>query len=191
MSGLDGALGHGVRDQEEIELPVDHFGLFDEAVVDVGALRRVVDEVLAVLLLGLLEESLADTLVHDDQCDLGSLLSLTVREFVLTNAVLEGDNLVELSELLVNDLFPHRVTDTVTVDENMLWHFSIEVPVAGEGALEVVRQDGGRDDLLSLNWLGTGLCVVLAEVGVVSGTEANGTLLSLMANINSYKHGLI
>ena len=73
----------------------------------------------------------------------------------------------------------------------MLRHLTVEVPVSREGALEVVRQDGGRDDLLSLDWLRASLCVVLAEVRVVSGAEANGTLFALMADINSNQHGLI
>lgn len=187
---LDGALGHRVRNEEEIELAVDDFGLLDEAIIDVGTLGRVIDKVLAVALLSLLEEPLANTLVHDDQSDLRGLL-VVLFFTVCTDSVLECHNLVKLGKLLVNDLLTHRITDTVTVDENVLRHLTVEVPVALEGALEVVRQDGGRDDLLSLDWLRTSLCVVLAEVGVVSGTEANSTLFSFMADINSDQHGLI
>ena len=191
MSGLDGTLSHRVRDQEEIELAFDDFGLLDEAIVDVSTLWRVIDVVLAVVLLSLLEESLADTLVHDDQRDFRSLLLVLLLNVVLTDAVLKGHNLVQLGEFLVNDLLTHGVTDTITVDENMLRHFPVEVPVALEGALEVVRKDGGRDDLLTLNWLRASLCVVLAEVGVVGSTEADGRLFTLMTDINAYQHGLI
>ena len=85
MRRLDGTLGDGVRDEEEVELAIDDLGLLDEARVDVGTLRRVVDEVLLVFgriwarIWGLLEEPLADTLVHDDERDVGWLLSLPVR----------------------------------------------------------------------------------------------------------------
>ena len=43
---LDGTLGDGVRHEEEVELAIDDLGLLDEARVDVGTLRWVVDEVL-------------------------------------------------------------------------------------------------------------------------------------------------
>lgn len=188
---LDRTLGHRVGHEEEVELTVDDFGLLYEAIINIGTLRRVVDVVLAIVLLSLLEEPLANTLVHDDQSDLRSLLLLLFFNVVLADSVLKSHNLVELGEFLVNDLLAHAVTDTITVDENVLWHLTVEVPVALEGTLEVVGQDGGRDDLLSLDWLWTGLCIVLAEVGVVSGTEANSALLTLMADINSDQHGLI
>ena len=65
------ALGHGVRDKEEIKLAVLHLRLFDKAIVDVSSLRRVLDELITLLRLALLEESLTDALVNDDQSDLG------------------------------------------------------------------------------------------------------------------------
>lgn len=192
VGGLDRTLGYRVGHKEEVELTVYDFGLLDEAVVNVGTLGRVVDVGrLAVVLLSLLEESLANTLVHDDQCDLRGLLLVLFRNVILADAVLKCHNLVKLGEFLVNDLLAHGITDTITVDEDVLGHLTVEVPVALEGTLEVVGQDGGRDDLLSLDWLWTGLCIVLAEVGVVSGTEADRGLLSLVADINSDQHGLV
>lgn len=188
---LDRTLGHRVGHEEEVKLTINDFGLLDEAIIDVGTLWRVVDVVLAVVLLSLLEEPLANTLVHNNQSDLRRTLLLFFGDVVLADSVLKCHNLVELGEFLVNDLLAHAVTDTITVDENVLWHLTVEVPVALEGTLEVVREDGGRDDLLSLDWLWGSLCVVLAEVGVVSCAEANCGLLTLMANINSDQHGLI
>ena len=75
MRRLDGTLGHRVRHEEEVERAVDHLGLLDEAVVDVGALRRVRDARIATagtmstmtLLTAELEEPLTHALVHDDQ----------------------------------------------------------------------------------------------------------------------------
>lgn len=73
----------------------------------------------------------------------------------------------------------------------MSGHVSIvEVTVTLEGALEVVRQNSGGYDLLAFDWLGTGLCIVLAHVLVVSSAEANSTLLTLMTDIDTNKHGL-
>ena len=63
VSGLHGSLGHGVRHEEEVKGTVHHFRLLDEAVVHVCALRRVSDTGVGAHL----EESLSDSLVHDDQ----------------------------------------------------------------------------------------------------------------------------
>lgn len=68
-----GALRHGVRNEEEIELSVLDFGLLDEASINVGALGRVLNELVTLLSLTLLEESLTDALVNDDQRDLRRL----------------------------------------------------------------------------------------------------------------------
>jgi len=42
---------------------------------------------------------------------------------------------------------------------------------------------------LSLLGLRSGLSVILTEVRIVGGTEADGTLFSLMAHIDTHKHG--
>ena len=191
VSGLDWALGHRVRNEEEVKLPVDNFRLLNKAVVDVGTLRWVVNEVWTVVLLGLLEESLADSLVHDDKSNLRSFLLRLFFDIVATKSVLKGHDLVELGQFLVDDLLTHRVTYTISVDENMLGHLSIEVSVALEGALEVIWEDSCRNNFLALDWLWTGLSVVLAEVRVVGSAETNGTLLTLVTHINSDEHGLI
>ena len=59
-------------DQEKVELAVLNLGLLDEARVDVRTLGWVLDELVALLCLALLEESLTDALVYDDQGDLRS-----------------------------------------------------------------------------------------------------------------------
>ena len=191
VSGLDGALCHGVRHQEEVKLTVDHFSLLDEASIDVGSLRRVVNEhvvIVVVIAWELLEEALSHTLVHNDEGDVRMLLAGRV----LVSGVLHLDNAVELGQLLVDDLLAHGVTDTVTVDEDVARHGPVvELAVALEGALEVVRQDGRGDDLLTLDGLRAGLSVVLAHVGIVRGTEADRRLLALVADINTDEHGLL
>ena len=95
VRGLDRALSHGVRNKEEVKLPVNDFGLFNKAIVDVGTLRWVVDEVLTVVLLSLLEESLTDPLVHDDQGDLWSFLFLLFTT-VSSESVFKCYDLIEL-----------------------------------------------------------------------------------------------
>jgi len=213
MGGLDRPLGDGVRHQEEIELPVFHLTLLDEASVDVSSLRGVLDELITLGSLSLLEESLSDALVHNDQGNLrrldGSrlglflLLLLLLRGFSgasgvfgvgsvflgLEDAVLFGDDLVELVEFLVDDHLSHGITDTITVDEDVLGHGSIEVAVTLEGTLEVVGEDAGGNNFLSLLRLRSGLGIVFAEVGIVRGAESDGTLFTLVAHVDSNQHG--
>jgi len=183
------ALGHGVRHKEEVEATVNHLRLFNEALVNIGALGWVVNEGLSVLV-RLLEEALAHSLVHDDQGDLGWLELVLL--LVLGKAVLILNDLVQLFQFKVDDLLAHGVANTVTVDENMIGHLTlVELAVALERALEVVRQNRARDNFLAFLRLGTGLRVVLAHVLVIGGTEADGALLAFVANVNAHKHGLV
>lgn len=77
-----------MRYKEEIELAILDFRLLDKAGVDVGTLRWVLDELIALLCLSLLEESLTDPLVHNDQSDLRrvnrNLRCFSLRQFGLT-----------------------------------------------------------------------------------------------------------
>ena len=121
MRRLDGALSHRVRHKEEIKLAIDDLRLLNEACVDVGTLRRVVNEVLSIVTSRLLEESLSDSLVHNDQRDVGVLLGGCLR----VTSVLHRDDAVELLELLVNDLLAHGIAHTITIDEDMARQTSI------------------------------------------------------------------
>ena len=66
MRRLDRALGHRVRHKEEVKLAIDNLRLLNKASVDICTLRRVVNEVLTIVTSCLLEESLTDSLIHDD-----------------------------------------------------------------------------------------------------------------------------
>ena len=66
VSGLHGPLGYRVRHEEEVKFTVNHFGLLHKALVHVGSLRWVLDEVLPVVASRLLEEPLPHALVDDD-----------------------------------------------------------------------------------------------------------------------------
>lgn len=103
-------MGH----QEEIEGAVNYLRLLDEAVVDVGALRRVRDGGVCSTLTNL-EESLPDALVDDNKGVLWKCLL-----FLVIETVLLLHDLVELLQFVVDDLGPHRVTDTVSVNEDVV-----------------------------------------------------------------------
>ncbi len=92
-----------MRYQEEVELAINHLGLLDEALVNVGALRRVIDESLAVLV-GLLEEALAYALINNDECYLWRIVFALL---AVIEAVLLLNDFVQLLELKVNDLLTH------------------------------------------------------------------------------------
>ena len=66
VSRLDTSLSNWVRHQEKVEFSVNNFRLFYKALIDVGTLRRIIDELLAVIH-GLLEKSLTDSFVYDNE----------------------------------------------------------------------------------------------------------------------------
>lgn len=93
--------------------------------------------------MGLLEESLADTFVDNDEGDLGALHHGGVYAGLTENAVLFGNDAVELIKLKINNLLSHRVSHTVTVDKDMCGHLSvIEFTVGLERSLEIVTEYG-------------------------------------------------
>ena len=110
-----------MRHKEEVKFTFNDLRLLNEARVDVGSLRRVVNEVLPIVAGRLLEESLTDSLVHDDQRDVRMLLGRCIR----VTSVLHRDDAIELLELLVDDLLAHGVSYTVTIDEHMARQLSI------------------------------------------------------------------
>jgi hypothetical protein len=187
---LDTALSHWMRNKEEIELAVNDLRLFYEALIDVGALGRIVDKLLAVVH-GLLEESLADSLIYNNKSDLGwGVLRLAWLVSSLTGVcektVFVLANLIQLLKLKVYDLLAHRVTDTIAVYEDVVRHLPVvELSVALERPLEVIRKDGGGNDLLALLRLGACLSVVLAQKGIIGSAETNCTLFSFVTDVNS------
>lgn len=186
-----------MRHQEEVKGTVNNLRLLNETVIDVRALRRVSDgrvatalSVSAVTLLATeLEESLTHALVHNDQ---SRLRELNLSLLLAGKSVLLLHNLVQLLQLVLNDLATHRVADTVAIDEDVIRKRAGVVVTEGlERVLEVLLQDAGTDDLLTLLALRTGLRVVLAHVLVVGGTETDDRLLSLVAHIDADQHRLL
>ena len=74
--------------KEEVELAVYDLTLLNEALIDVGALGWVVDEGLSGTGLGLLEESLTDTFVYNDQGDLRTFHHRGIDAVLTEDAVL-------------------------------------------------------------------------------------------------------
>ena len=80
------------------------------------------------------------------------------------HAVLLLHDLVELLELVADDLSPHGIANSVSVDEDVVWELTIVVVAEGlECALEVFLENTGADDLLALLALRT----CLGEDGVL------------------------
>lgn len=100
-------------------------------------------------------------------------------------------DLCELLELVGDDLGSHRVTDSISVDEDVVWELALVVVSESlESALEVLLEHARADDLLAFLALRARLGVVLAHVLIVGGTEANDALLSFVADVDADKHGL-
>jgi hypothetical protein len=170
-----------MRHQEEIEGSIDDFGLLNEAVINVGTLWRVGNGGVH----SLLEESLSNTLVDDDQSMLWKSWIVCLKTILLL------DNLVELFQLMADNLGSHGISNTISVDEDMVWEGTVVlVSKRLESTLEVLLEHTRADDLLALLALGTRLGVVLAHVLIISCAESNDALFTFMANIDSDKHGL-
>lgn len=100
--------------QEEVELSINNLSLFNEVCVDIGSLRRISN-----LITSNVEESLSDSLVNEDKSNFGEL-GLTV--------VVSNDSL-QLGELLVKHLLSHGITNTVSVNENVVRQLVVVVLV--------------------------------------------------------------
>jgi len=86
-----------MRHQEEVECSIDNLSLFNEAVINVGTLWRIGNGGIHALL----EESLSNTLVDDDQ---GMLWKIRI---IWLESILLLDNLVKLLKLMADDLGSH------------------------------------------------------------------------------------
>jgi hypothetical protein len=134
--------------RDKIEVVLSHVVLvLDHARVNQRPRRRVLKAPLSVLD----EETLSDALVHNDDSDEGLLLGRVVGLI---------DGLPELVDLLLEDLFPHGITHSVSVDDEVLWIITMSLLEAPKRTLDGVFQLL-VDNLLSLA-LHDALRVVLA-----------------------------
>jgi hypothetical protein len=137
-----------MRNKEEIEFSINAFWLLYKALIDIGSLRWIVD--ISSLLL---KESLSYSFVDNDQ---GNVRRLILFQFKF---VLFSNNLIKLLELKFNYLFSHWITDTVSVDENLVGHgiiivFSVNSECTGEVLLEYRAWDNFLALLVLRAWLG-------------------------------------
>lgn len=125
--------------KEEIESALNDLRLLNKAMVNVSSLRRIENVRLmgAWLSLGLLEESLSHTLVDDNKSDLWKRIDA----FSL-GIILVSHDLLELIKLELDDLLAHGVTNTITVDEDVIWKLAlIVVAICLKSASVVLLQD--------------------------------------------------
>jgi hypothetical protein len=101
-------------------------------------------------------------------------------------------NLVELFELVTDDLCSHRISNSISVNKDMIWKCTIVMFFESlESTFKVLLKHTRADDFLPLLTLWTCLCVVFAHVLIISCAKADDTLLALVANIDTNQHGLI
>lgn len=133
-----------------------------------------------------IKESLSHSFVHYNQS------YVRISRLAWFNSVFVMNDFLELLQLVINDLFSHWVTNTISVDKNMVRHLAfVKVSVGLERSLEVILKDCWWDNLLAFLSLRTGLSIVLAKMWVISGNKPNYTLLSFVAYIYSNKHSFL
>ena len=108
------------------------------------------------------KESLSDSFVDNDDCDEGLLLCCVVGL---------ADGLTKLIDFLLKHLFSHGITNSVSVDDEVLWEIFMTISEATKcslnGLLELFV-----DNLLSLA-LDNAVRVVLTALFVDTGTETD------------------
>ena len=115
MSRFDSSLCNVMRNKEEIKFAVDNFGLLNEALVNIGALRRILDSVPFKF-----EESLSDSFVDNDQSNVRNLLAF----------VFLREDFLELVKFEFNDHLSHRVANTISVNEDVIRQRAIKLFVS-------------------------------------------------------------
>ena len=170
--------------QEKVELTIDNFWLFNKALINISTLGWIVNESLSVLICRLLEKSLSDSLVHDDQGNFWRVISTLS---TIEKAVLFLNDLVKLFKLKIDNLLTHWVSNSITVDKNVIWHFTgIKITIALEWSHKIIRQYCWGNDFLTFLRLWRCLSIVFTHVSIIGCTKADSTLFTFMANINSY-----
>ena len=84
--------------------------------IDIGSLRWVENLTLSIAgTAGLLKESLAHTLVNNDESDFWKRKAFSLR------VVLVCEYHLKLVELELDHLLTHGITNTITIDEDVVW----------------------------------------------------------------------
>jgi hypothetical protein len=181
MSRFSSSLCDGMGDQEEVEFSINNFSLFNEPGINISSLRRI-DNVSS----SDLEESLSDSLVDENESDLRGFGHSWWEIVLLSN------DLLELLKLQVDDHLSHGITNSISVDENVVRHSSfVEVSVALEGLREIILEDVSFNEFLTFFGLRGWAGIILAHVGVIGSNETDQTLFAFMADVNSNQHGFL
>ena len=92
---------------------------------------------------------------------------------------------------MANDLHSHWVSDSISVDEDMVGKVAVVVVSESlESTFKVLLEYSWADDFLAFLPLRTGLGIVFAHVLIICRTESNDTLFALVTNIDTDKHSL-
>lgn len=131
MGRFDSTLSDRMGHQEEVEAALNDLGLLDEALINVGSLRRVQN-----LVVCLLKESLSHALIDDDECDMGERATLRL------GVIFVGQDFLELIKFEADDLLAHRVTDTITIDEDVVGQrAAVVVAISRQSTAEVILKN--------------------------------------------------
>ena len=125
--------------KEEIESALNDLRLLNKAMVNVSSLRRIENVRLmgTWLNLCLLEESLSHTLIDNNKSDLWKRI-----DALSLGIILVSHDLFEWIKLELDDLLSHGVTNTITVNEDVIWKLTlIVVAVCLKSASVVLFQD--------------------------------------------------
>ncbi len=176
MSRLNSSLCNIVRNEEKVKFAIDNLRLFNEALIHVSSRRGI-----QYLRSSLFEESLSDSFVHDNKGDLrSSLVVFSLKPIFISNY------LFELFKFIINDLFPHWVADSISVDEDVIRQLAfVKISISSESAWKILLENVWRNNLLSFLSLRACLSVILAKMRVICGDESYDWLLSFVANINA------
>jgi len=168
--------------KEEIEFfSIDHFRLFDKALINISSLRRILNAFSLFF-----EESLSYSFIHYNKCDMG--WSNHSRFGIIFFCYY----FLQLFEFILDYLFSHWVSNSISIYKNMIRHLSlIKVSIGLKWILEIFLKYGRRYYLLTFLCLGTGLRIILTEVLVIGCYKSNYALSSFMTNINSNKHSFL
>lgn len=157
VSGKDTTLSCCLGDKVEIVLRLRVLVLYN-GLINQAPRGGILDSTLLILD----EESLSDPLVDNDHCDVGLLLGQVVGLI---------DGLSELNNLLLKNLASHAITDSISVDNEVLWVVSMLFTEMSKRPLDGILQ------LLVYDLLPFALedpvTVVLAPRFVDSGTETD------------------
>jgi hypothetical protein len=188
MSWLNSTLGNWMRHKEEVKATFNDLWLLNKTVINISSLRRVQDVsgVRAWMIGRFLEEPLSHTLIDDDECGMGESVALSFR------VVFVSHNLFQLIKLVIDDFLAHWIANTVTINENMIRErTTIVLTISLKGTTEIILENVGRNNLLSLLALRAGLGVIFAHILVICCYEADNALLALVAHIDTYEHCLV